>query len=543
MSTSAKARIEDAFPSHDEPGDECKYTVADKAPFTASSQYAEEYARTCKIVASRPEGTYLHQILADLHGDDDLESGSTEYQRTRRFMNRNPEFFEVRKENGLIFASPTLELLDLINGGIIQNPGESGYTGGTQFCENVLKSVKEINEKGERLLEYNLKEYVDRINDLRLILHSETADPEYLSLPYKTRFNDTGRINKQWSVMSSAIEKAGEWFDNAALLTLTTDPKKFSSLYEMIDSINDSWNRMMSWLSSDAHLGYRPEYLKVLEFTEKGYPHIHAIVFLEDDSTLENGMPWLESKQAISNYWAKYQGEIVDVQPLAWEDDLGDGYDEDEGWVRWDEDGDHGGTLGDGDGEGKQTAGAYLGKYLSAVYGGIKQINEPEMMTDGGTSDPTGEVSEKYEEKAATWKLAVYWATGRKIRTESRELRQAVEEEMEDDEDDEARGELAEIIRECEYEFVGAYNYDQIPAHIRRGLTAVDALMETLEDVPDNSGVVIGGSRTPTPRSLSDELEGSGMLFHKDDLEDEDVLEIEEIDGDGEAENNLADFM
>lgn len=538
MSTTAD-RIGAAFP--DEPAeDECKITVADKAPFDRSSQYWKEYARTCKIVASHPEGVVLNQIVAELHGRDEVESGSTEYQRTRRFLNRNPTFFEVRKSNGLIFVSPTLELLDLINGGIIQNPAEEPATGGTRFCENVLKSVKEINEKGERLLEYNLKEYVDRINDLRLILHSESADPEYLSLPYKTRFNDEGRINKQWSIMSSAIEKAGEWFDHAALLTLTTDPKKFDSLYEMIDDINSNWNRLMSWLSSDCRLGYRPEYLKVLEFTEKGYPHIHAIVFLEDESTRDDGMPWLESKSEISRYWAKYQGEIVDVQPLVWEDDLGDHYDEDQGWVRWDEDGDHGGTLGDNDEGGHQTAGAYLGKYLSAVYGGIKSINEPEIMTDGGTDDPTAEVSEKYEEKAATWKLAVYWATGRKIRTESRELRQAVEEEMEDDEENE-RGELAEIIRECEYEFVGAYSYDQIPQHIRRGLTAVDALMETLEDVPDNSGVVIGGRKTPTPRSLSDQLEGSGMLFHKDEIEE--IEEIEEISS-GESDGpSAADFM
>jgi len=72
----------------------------------------------------------------------------------------------------------------------------------------------------------------------------------------------------------------------------------------------------------------------------------------------------------------------------------------------------------------------------------------------------------------------MYWATGRKIRTESRELRQAVEEEMEDDD---GRAELAEIIREQQYEFVGAYPHGAIPQHVGAGAVEADALLEATE--------------------------------------------------------------
>lgn len=541
--------------------DECQFAVHPDAPFTTATPYWEEKARVCQIVASRANDTYLKEIVADLHGRDEHEPGDTEFRRVRRFVSSHPEFFAVRKESGLVTARPTLELLDLIKRGIIQRPGESpskggsGYDGSREFCESLLQSIRWdhgeeelITEKGRDLLEQNLSEYLERINDLRLVLRSEHADPEYLSLPYKTRFNDRGRISKQHAILGNVLEKAGEWYDHAVLVTLTTDPKLFSSTWEMWcgdpdDSrdtgINGNWNRFMSWLAADSRLADRPDYVKVLEATEKGMPHIHAIVFLDEDQTLSNGMPWLESKNAVSNYWGKYQGTTVDLKALTYEDDLGDEYDKDEGWVRWNPNGNHGGTI-DGDGDGHQTAGEYLGKYLSAIYGGMRSAAglepEPAVATDGG--EPVDELEDagKYEDKAATWKIAMYWATRRKIRTESRDLRQAVEEDHEDEEENEEKAELAEQIRTNRYRFVGAYPYDEIPAHIRNGLVPVDSLMESLReelehvdhqaasDPPperDRDELIMRMPAAARPL-FDDELEGSGMLFGDDPDDDPD---------------------
>lgn len=496
-------------------------TPVPEAPFTASTAYREEKEKVCKIVASAPEGLTLGELLNRLHGRDGWESGGAAYQRTRRFVSSHPEYFSVRDASSHIWVDPQLSLLDLINGGITPNTTEKPQHTGREFCEDVLKSVKEVNDRGQELLERNLSEYLERINDLRLVLQAQDPNesPEYITLPYKTRFNDEGRINKQWSIMSRSLELAGGEWENAALLTLTTDPKKFDSLHGMWTSINESWNRFMSWVSTDSRLGYRPEYVKVLEATEKGYPHIHAIVFLEEDSTRYDGMPWLEDKQAISEYWAKYQGEVVDVQPLTYVRDLGDGYEAEEGWVRWDSDGDHGGNLGreasDGGGQG-QTAGAYLGKYLSAIYGGIRDANakDVEVMTDGG-QPLEDEEGGKYEDKAATWKVAMYWATRRKIRTNSLELRGMVEEAMEEEEGEDLEAALFGEIAARDYEFVGAWGYGDLPDHIRRETVDAEALIRPLEepDPPPGAGDDIPKSREDLlkmryPASAWDLLEG-----------------------------------
>lgn len=513
--------------------DECKFTVADAAPFTASTPYWREKAKVCKIVATAADDRYLNQIVADLHGRDSVSSGDAEYQRVRRFLNSHPHFFEVRSVNGLISARPRLPLLDLIKRGIIQNPDESRqYEGSREFCEAMLKSIRWdygeeelITQKGRDLLQRNMDEYLERINDLRLVLHSDYADPEYITMPYKTRFNDPGRISKQHAIMGKSLDKAAEMYDNAVLLTLTTDPKKFGSVWEMWAEINSNWNRLMSWLSTDSRLGERPDYMKVLEATGKGMPHIHAIIFLDDDQTLANGMPWLESVDALRGYWGKYQGKEIDIQPLTYSDELPDEYDKEAGWVKWDAAGDHGGDLGGGDGEGEregerkgQTAGEYLGKYLSAIYGGMKSA--------AGLEDEADAIAGKYEDKAATWKIALYWATRRKIRTESRDLRQAVEEDMEED-DNEEKAELADQIRENRYEFVGAYKRFEIPSHIRNGAVPVDSLMESLSDELEYVDSQTASDPAPSrsrdelilrvpaaARPLfEDDLEGSGMLY------------------------------
>jgi len=561
--------VEDLYATGDGPEigpdeDEQKITVADKAPFGTSTPYWREKLNVCKIVASEGETVYLKEILARMYGRDGAGTGSNAYQRVRRFLNSNPNFFRVRRSDGFVSASPTLELLDLIKRGIIQRGPEEPATAGSQFegnrdfAESLLKSIRWdrgeqslINDDGRDLLEDNLGEYLERINDLRLVLRSDYADPEYLTLPYKTRFNDPGRISKQHAIMGKSLEKAAEMHEHAALLTLTTDPKKFSSAWEMWTEINDNWNRFMSWLASDRRLGERPDYIKVLEATEKGMPHIHAIVFLDEDQTRYDGMPWLESKSEISSYWGKYQGTTVDVQPLTYEDDLPDEYDKDAGWVRWQEDGDHGGDLGGGDGGG-QTAGEYLGKYLSAIYGGIRgaaglEDSGPTVMTDGGEPVASEEVTEKYEDKAATWKVAMYWATRRKIRTESRDLRQAVEEDMED-EDEEEKAELAEQIRENRYEFVGAYEYGQIPSHISNGAVPIDSLMESLREALE--AVDAQAASDPAPERTKEEIiqrvpaaarplfedepAGAGMLFD-DDRDDGPDLEDDHADEQGDA--------
>jgi len=563
---------------------ERQITVHEEAPFSKSTPMWREKAKICKMVADTPEGTSYYGLVSRLEGVSVRKAGewgsdAPAYKRVQRFITGNTDFFEVESLSGVSVVYPSLELFDLISRGIIQNPSQEVSTGGLEFCENLLSGVSEVNGKGERLLEYNLREYVDRINDLRLILHSDVADPEYISLPYKTRFNDMGRIKKQRAIMSNCLRVAGGDWNHAVMLTLTTDPKKFGSINEMVcgdpndrndSGINGNWNRLMSWLASDAQLGYRPEYVKILEFTEKGYPHIHAIVFLEEESLRGDGMPYLCGKNELSNYWNKYQGQIVDMQPLIYQDDLGERYDQDSGWVRWQKDGNHGGLIdGDDDDDMEdrpgQTAGQYLGKYLSAIYSGIRGMSSERLMTDGGEvetadSDSSGwgdlagqvEKEDSEKDKAAEWKIAMYWATGRKIRTESRGLREKVEEEREEEEEGEegeAKADIAEALKNCGYEFVGAYNRDRIPAHIRRQLVAVDQLMgEADSDTgPPDRGRRLTGSLGPSRDSVPDQMEGSGMLWdgnRSDEFRDQFGDDGDDLDDDQEGSGtDVSQFM
>lgn len=473
----------DTTPGTPSIGGDQQITVSDKAPFDSSTQYWREKVRICKMVADEPAGISLYGIVSRLDGISTSEAGrlgsdNATYQRVRRFVTGNPDFFEVDDRSGIYVVQPGLELLSLIFGGIVQNPTESGYTPGSEFCENLLKSVRpERQDDGSVTFDWDdhkwylrqaFEDYLSRINDMRIILQAQDAgvEPEYLSLPYRTRFNDEGRVKKQWAVMDSMIEKAGEWYETAVFGTLTTKPSHFDSEWEAIAQINSSFNNLMSWLQTDSRLGYRPDYLKVLEFQDSGNPHLHVIFFLNQPN--DGSKPWLVDKSDLDDYWAKYQGGYInDLQPLVWQDDLDRGYDADSGWVKWQEDGNHGGLLEDDTDDSEerhcQTAGQYLGKYLSATFGGI--------LDKGTDADVDGHSG--YDDKAETWKLAMYWATGRKIKTCSRDLRDAVEAEVEDD----AESELVEMLKECRYEVVGSFREANIPSHIYQEAVQIEHLL------------------------------------------------------------------
>ena len=519
---SASTEIAAAFET-DSPS-ECKIALHRKAPFTKQSPYWRQYVKVCKMVAHTPEGLTLQDLVGQVVQDDVTPDGSDpRYQRIRRFVSERPEFFEYDTAAAVAMVRPQLPLISLIFGGIIQNPGESGYTPGREWAETMLKAVRPEwdderqnknwgwGEKEKWHLQKAFEDYVNRINKLRIILKAEEPaahGPDYLNLKYKTRFNDSGRVNKQFSIMNRALEGAADTHETAAYGTLTTKPDKFDSLWDSITAINKNWNRFMSWISTDSRLGYRPEYVKVLEFQDSGNPHLHFIIFLDQPN--DGSMPWLVDKSDMDDYWAKWQGGFVnDLQPLVYEDQLHDGYSSDAGWVKWDSDGDHGGLLDksrqSSENDGYQTAGEYLGKYLSATFGAIKELGDPE----NETFEVTNEADEegRYADKADPWKIALYWASRRKIKTISRSLRQQIEIE----EDDDVGDELLTLIRAMNYEVIGAFTLDKIPAHIRREMrSAEDALGKT----DDEEAINPRDDRRdhaldPPPDKLEDELVGN----------------------------------
>jgi len=426
----------------------------------------EDRVRVVKFIAAHPEGTPLSHVVSyavkgvSPSACERVEGSDPDYQFAYRFVDDlvAPDDPYVRKSEsaGVLMVTPTLRLLDLITEGITQTAHQTeGQTYDRQFIRNYLKRVDSVDDDLRELLEDSFTSYLNRIEDYRLLFDVHFVDrcggesTQRMTKRYKTRFNDQGRVSKQFARFNDALEYGYENAENAVLVTLTTDPKRQDSLLEGIDSINENFNRLLSYFDSDPSTkddtrnstvpGWRPDldsdvtgrprerpdYIKALEFTEKGYPHLH-VLFFDVPTREKDGLPWLCDKPEIAKKWADYgQGEIVDVYPLTYRDDLDDlepEFQSDEGFVDWYRFGDHDHgenwvrertrsheliEFGDNGYEKESTAGAYLGKYLSATFGSL--LDTTESFEQGDNKRET------YADKAATWKLALYWATNRRF--------------------------------------------------------------------------------------------------------------------------------
>ncbi|QRG24179.1 putative Rep protein [Haloferax virus Halfgib1] len=462
--------------------------------------------RLVKRISTSPEGIYLPTLVSEcVKGQyigqcERFDGSDPDYQFVYRFLNdldgHDPQLIEKRQSDGMTMVTPTIRLLDLISEGITQTTRErDDLLYDRHFCENYLRTANEVDDWGRDLLEDSLHRYLKRIENYQLLFDVHFCGrrggdtTRRMTKQYNTRFNSQGRLRKTWARYNSALEHAYEEYDNAVLMTLTTDPGTFDdptrpdprSLYDGISSINPNFNRLLSYFDSDPSTKddtrkdgvpswtsaldgkvtgrprYRPPYLKALEFTEKGYAHLHVLMF--DVPTRESdGMPFLIDKAELERKWKDYgQGQIVDLYPLVFRDDLDDVgnfgtktlVDDDgdqfevpvsKGFVDWYRYGDHDHSeewiaknarshdliefYDDESGEDSdeqmqsRTAGAYLGKYLSATFGSLLEASE---------SFEDAKESDSYADKAATWKLGLYWATGRRFWSISRDIEKAIE--------------------------------------------------------------------------------------------------------------------
>lgn len=437
------------------------------------------------------------QKLDSIHRGGDriaLDGSDPDYQFTRRFLDDLETADLVRLEDSPAgrVAHPTLSLLDLISQGIT----ETAHAGAPpvfdrDFAHTILSSTNSLSDAQKGFLDRSLRRYIHRIEDYRLCFdvdfydHRSRGGSRRMTKDYKTRFNDEGRINKGFARYNQALRHAYEHAENAVLVTLTSDPGDAvdddrpdpRSLLELTESINPNFHRLTQYMASDPSTkgdtrkpgvpAYRTDradavtsrprerldYLKVLEFTERGLPHLHVLFF--DCPTDENGMPYLMHKQELSDKWSDYgQGMIVDTYPLVFRDDLDDVgnfgtevvYDENgdvvrdengaaetrpvsKGFVCWYRYGENEYSepevkelsrshrvdmFGTEDNPQQKTAGAYLGEYLSVTYAALADAAESvEFETSGDQID--------------TWKLALYWATEKRFWSISRELELAIE--------------------------------------------------------------------------------------------------------------------
>jgi len=469
--------------------------------------------RIAKFIAAHPEGTPLTHIVSycvkGISPDacPRVEGSDADYQFAYRFVNdlaeKEPSYVQKTESAGVLMVQPELPLLDLITEGITQTAHERDLKHDREFIRDYLARVDSVDEQLQEMLVDDFTSYLNRIEDYRLLFdvhfvgQTGGKTKRQMTKRYKTRFNDSGRISKQFARFNDALEYGYEHADNAVLCTLTTDPKRQDSLLDAIDSINENFNRLLSYFDSDPStksdtrnsnvLGWRPdlddsvtgrprdrpEYIKALEFTEKGYPHLH-VLFFDVPSRDGDDMPWLIDKPELAAKWADYgQGRIVDMYPLTYRDDLDElepEFQSDEGFVDWYRFGDHDHgedwvrqrtrsheliEFGDDGHEKQSTAGAYLGKYLSATFGSLLDASE--------SFEESDDERETYADKAATWKLALYWATNRRFWSCSKEITEGINPSNHLREVD-----VREAVRQCSLDSVRAASEPSISDSLAR---------------------------------------------------------------------------
>jgi hypothetical protein len=262
------------------------------------------------------------------------------------------------------------------------------------------------------------------------------SGPEYLCLPYRNRFNSPSRASDLRASWRRAWRRARRQYDDAVVVTLTTDPKRHDSIADATDSLIENKNRLSSWLAYDpesgpSRPGFRPSNLYVLEFTDSGIPHLHVVYF---------GVRWLTPQWNIADYWDdRGQGRVVDVRRLS----------------------KRGGEFvmptdalpDDPDADGKRTARSYLGKSLRSLstVAGMAPEDVGEAASARRSRDPR-------DTDDALWKVALYWALERRFFGGSPEL-------TNDDPDGDDDADSLPHVRY--YRYVGTARYNDLPGDIR----------------------------------------------------------------------------
>jgi hypothetical protein len=168
-----------------------------------------------------------------------------------------------------------------------------------------------------------------------------------------------------------ALLAAGDAHQDAVVVTLTTNAKRFNGLDAALSNLYDAKSRLLAWLSTDYKLGSRPSNLSVLEFTESGLPHVHVVLF---------GLNWAVPQSVLSQKWDELgQGSVVDIRAARRRGD---------DWLLHNDDG------------GTTTLRQYLGKAIS----GLQTLAQSDA-GDVRDAAESGDVS--------LWRQALYWATER----------------------------------------------------------------------------------------------------------------------------------
>ena len=244
----------------------------------------------------------------------------TLYMNFYRFVKELEEqgLLRIEKTDGLLFVAAPF---DLIRGGRKTRNSEEK----TEESENPAERYRRISEerreavgmmwetdwrpdwewekvKGDiALIDAEIqdlfKAWLDRVSMSYIVLRARYDDvaPQWRVLKSQTRFTSKKRKKQLYARYYAAWERASERHDEGVFLTLTTDWRRFGNLWDAVKGVLEAWDNFRRWMQQ-RNKGKRLEYIKVAEFTEAGFLHLHVVIF---------GVSWLAEKYDITEEWER----------------------------------------------------------------------------------------------------------------------------------------------------------------------------------------------------------------------------------------------
>ena len=267
------------------------------------------------LLKHHPEGlilTYLAKILYPKLKNDPTKKKEfhAKYVQISRIIDRHPELFQKLKIGNLVCVKLKEPALDLLRAGEkfkrnVKSPASLRRY--PKRCReqriNAIKvtdSVKILGEEERDEIEGEFQDYLEEVDNRKIVLRRKAESsnflyqdgPKYKILPYITRFTDRTTALKNLDKMDVAFDYMSRRHKKGVHLTLTTDPKRFYSLYAANRHFSIAFNRYMSFLARKR--GKRLHYIAAYEYTKSGLLHAHILFF---------GISWLSYKHAITKDW------------------------------------------------------------------------------------------------------------------------------------------------------------------------------------------------------------------------------------------------
>jgi len=299
-------------------------TIAEETKTNSSNNCPSPVKLVETVYRDYPEGINFPCLCSIFS----MDQNRADRRRFLRFVKKQKFYLIIKKTNDLIWIYPRFNRLDLrevdlkydvqnVNqyaerkfGNLVQNlTQDSGLHSikldACRFVSSTSWGNKGLSPQALEALKKHFEAYNEDSQNLLLVFEYRKED-RYLILPYETRFNSQPRIDQRYAIYNQAWEKAEKDHDKGVFLTLTTDPKNFSSLWEAVQNLTEAWKKFFMWVKK--RLSFKPDYVKGLEFTKSGLPHLHILIF---------GVDRIAGKDEITRAWARTgQGKTNYLYPV-----------------------------------------------------------------------------------------------------------------------------------------------------------------------------------------------------------------------------------